>query len=107
MGPGADAPGNTDGYGIATRDELLQWGRGQMPPEIVANNMAEALAEALQWGRGQMPPEMRTRPSGIAGGIRLQWGRGQMPPEIKAGARKTPMVSGFNGAGGRCPRKSY
>ena len=85
MGPGADAPGNTDGYGIATRDELLQWGRGQMPPEMRTRPSGIAGGIRLQWGRGQMPPEIVANNMAEALAEALQWGRGQMPPEIRMG----------------------
>ena len=108
---------------------MLQWGRGQMPPEMAKVPYPTPNMHQLQWGRGQMPPEIRTcgctnagtprasmGPGADAPGNqmadppkksragRLQWGRGQMPPEIDIRDLQHHAADRrFNGARGQMP----
>ena len=86
---------------------MLQWGRGQMPPEIHVLFGGPHGDAAASMGPGADAPGNVFWALVGATTHGLQWGRGQMPPEIRGFRREMHRITRFNGAGGRCPRKLY
>ena len=82
MGPGADAPGNFDDVLSVIDFKTLQWGRGQMPPEILPTVISGIISIHASMGPGA-----------------------DAPGNANAAVAKAEEAKGFNGAGGRCPRK--